>query len=256
METAVEHGIPFALGVKTISREKYRPRAETFSCQLTKACIDTPERRLTAEVSPTILFGYWLGSLGVTFEKPNAIAVVSRGGGAQWIARAFNYMGLVQTWMRGPSMQVSVYHGGANDSADEDCINVHWDELSENDYQNIFGYVEGATRDRDSWMFPPDDMMDNYLKHFYREWNAVCDGIYTRIKAEWCHVPCHRRLRTRKDWKEYFHSANHGRLTPVLTVNTQFIEEGHARLQRAFGGTWNKKRLASIEVPEQFKEDF
>ncbi|KAJ7079333.1 hypothetical protein C8R44DRAFT_654185 [Mycena epipterygia] len=256
VETAVEHGIPFALAVKSTVREKYRPRAGTFSRQLTKARIETPERRLTAEVSSAMLFGRWLANLAVTFEKPQACAVITHGGGTQWIARAFKYMGLVQAWMRGPSMQVSVFHGGANDAADEDCINIHWDDLSEADYQNIFGYVEGVSRDKDAWMFPPDDLMEDLLKHCHGEWNRTCDDVFTHIKAEWCHAPCRGRLRTRRDWKQYFHSANHGRLAPALTVDDLFISEGSSRFKRAFGGTWNKQRLASISVPEVFRRDF
>ncbi|KAJ7123564.1 hypothetical protein C8R44DRAFT_875752 [Mycena epipterygia] len=255
VETTVEHGIPFALGVKTIDREKYGPRNGGFSRRLMKARIEMPVHQLTEEVSNVVLVGRWLANLGVTFEKPNTQAVIPRGGGAQWIARAFNYMGLVQAWMQGPSLQVSVYHGGANDSADDDCINVHWDDLSEADYQNIFGYVAGVTRDRDAWMFPADKVMGDLLKSYYGEWNQVRDDIYRRVKEEWCGSPCRGRLQTRKDWKVYFHSPNHGRLVPDRIVNAHFIEEGHARLNRAFGGTWNKTRLCQLDVPEQFRAE-
>jgi hypothetical protein len=169
---------------------------------------------------------------------------------------AFNYGGLIQAYMRGPSVALSVFHHGGNDSGDDDCLNVHWDELSKQDYQNIFGYVQGKTSDFDAWIFPPDEVLEELLKGYYREWNKTCDGVYSRIKAEWCDNPCRGRLRTRKEWKEYFHTVNHRCLAPKQIINHGFIEEGRVRFARAFGGSWNKKRIRDIEVPEQFRAEF
>ncbi|KAJ6457821.1 hypothetical protein C8R47DRAFT_1246875 [Mycena vitilis] len=256
LEVAIEHGIPFRVGFKSAALELYRPQSNSLSRILTKARIETAERPLAGTGSAVYILGQWLALLGVIFEKPNAIGVIPRGGGAQWIARAFNYGGLIQSFMNGPSVALSVFHHGGNDSGDDDYLNVHWDDLADADYQNIFGYVPGLTSDRDAWMFPPDDVMELYLKAYYREWNKTCDDVFRRIKAEWCDNPCRGRLRTKKEWKDYFHTVNHGKLAPAQVINEAVIEEGRVRFARAFGGTWNKKRLADIEVPEQFRVAF
>jgi hypothetical protein len=256
LEIAMEHGIHFKVGVKRTALQTYQPLTGNFSRSLMKARIETPERRLTAEGSPVTILGRWLSILGVVFDKPGAVSVVPRGGGAQWIARAFNYGGLIQAYMNGPSIALSVFHHGGNDSGDDDCLNLHWDELSEEDYQNIFGYVAGTSREEDAWIFPPDEVLDELLKHYHGEWNQTCDELFARIKKEWCESPCRGRLRTRREWKKYFHTVNHGRLAPKQVINNEFIEEGRRRLGRAFGGSWNRMRLRDLVIPEQFKPDF
>jgi hypothetical protein len=256
LEIAMEHGINFKVGVKSMALEKYRPESGNFSRTLMKARISTPERHLIAEGSALSILGRWLSLLGVILDKPGAVSVVPRGGGAQWIARAFNYGGLLQSYMNGPSIALSVFHHGGDDSGDDDCLNLHWDELAEEDYQNIFGYVRGPTQEEDTWIFPPDEVLDELLKHYHGEWNKECDETFHHIKNEWCGSPCRGRLRTKKEWKKYFHTINHGRCAPKQIINDKFIEEGRRRLARAFGGMWNKMRLRDLVIPEQFKPDF
>ncbi|KAJ7841667.1 hypothetical protein B0H13DRAFT_1910132 [Mycena leptocephala] len=139
VEIAIEHGIHFKLGVKKTALEMYCPSEGNFSRSLMKARIATPERRLTVDGSNTSILGRWLSIVGVVFDKPGAVSVIPRGGGAQWIARAFNYGGLIQAYMQGPSIALSVFHHGGDDSGEDDCLNLHWDKLAKEDYQNIFG---------------------------------------------------------------------------------------------------------------------
>ncbi|KAJ7789143.1 hypothetical protein B0H13DRAFT_2394892 [Mycena leptocephala] len=150
----------------------------------------------------------------------------------------------------------NVYHGGGNDSADDDSMGLRWDELSENDYQCIYGYVAGPTREKDAWMYPPDDMLEDLSKHYYREWNPIVDDLFRRIKAEWEDRPCRGKLRTRNQWKDFIHSSNHGRFAPEIEVNAVWIQEAKSRLSRAFVGSWNKRRIWEIAIPETFKQDF
>jgi hypothetical protein len=73
----------------------------------------------------------------------------------------------VEKFMSGPSVQVTVDHGGANDAADPDVLGLQWDELSDNDYQCIYGYVTGPICKKDMWMYPPDEMLKEICKHYY-----------------------------------------------------------------------------------------
>ncbi|KAJ6489220.1 hypothetical protein C8R47DRAFT_1215574 [Mycena vitilis] len=256
LELAIERGIPFNIALPTSVCQSYRPRAPVSHRATTKAQLESPDRRLELGSSPTQTHGRWLRLLGDIAGLENARAIIGRGGAASWIVRAHGYLGLVDAYMGGPSVHVTVYHGGANDSADEDSMGLRWDELSENDYQCIYGYVAGPIRERDTWMYPPDEMLEELSKHYYREWNPVVDDLYRRIKAEWEDRPCRGRMRNRREWKEFFHGTNHGKHAPVLEIGASWIQEGKDRLGRAFEGSWNKRRIWGIAIPELFKDGF
>ncbi|KAJ6517368.1 hypothetical protein C8R47DRAFT_1063057 [Mycena vitilis] len=256
LELALERGIPFNIALPSSVCQNYRPRVPVVHRATTKALLESTDRRLEPGSSPAQTHSRWLRLLGEITGLENARAIIGRGGAASWIVRAHGYLGLVDAFMSGPSVQVTVYHGGANDSADEDSMSLRWDELNDNDYQCLYGYVPGPIRERDTWMYPPDEMLEDISKHYYREWNPVVDDLYRRIKAEWEDRPCRGKLRNRKEWREFFHASNHGKHAPALEINSSWIQEGKERLARAFTGPWNKRKIWVINVPETFKEDF
>jgi hypothetical protein len=256
LELGVERGVGFKIGLKSSACQKYWPNVPIEHRATTKARLESSDRRLEPAASPVLTHGKWLRLLGEIAALENASAIIAHGGGPSWIVRAHGFIGLVQSLMNGPSAHVTVYHGGGNDSADDDSMGLRWDELSENDYQCIYGYVAGATRDKDTWMYPPDEMLEELSKHYYWEWNPVVDDLFQRIKKEWDDRPCRGKLRTRSQWKEFFHGTNHGRFEPEIEVNAAWILDAKTRLSRAFEGSWNKKRVWAISIPETFKEDF
>ncbi|KAJ6498080.1 hypothetical protein C8R47DRAFT_1212410 [Mycena vitilis] len=256
LELGIERGISFNIGLPSTICERYRPNAPLQHRATTKARLESHERRLEAGASPSGTHGRWLSLLGEIAGLVNARAIISRGGVASWIVRAHGYVGLVQSLMDGPSVHVTVYHGGANDVADDDTLGLRWDELSESDYGCIFGYVAGPVREKDQWMYPPDELLEDLSKHYYREWNPVVDDLFRRIKGEWDETPCRGKLRNRREWKEFFHASNHGPHAPAIVVDASWMGEGRDRLARAFEGSWNKKRIWGIAIPESFREDF
>ncbi|KAJ6491344.1 hypothetical protein C8R47DRAFT_1214732 [Mycena vitilis] len=256
LETAIERGIPFNIALPSSTCQSFRPRGPIAHRATTKAQLESTDRRLEIGISAMHTHTRWLKLLGDIAALDNARAIIGRGGVASWIVRAHGYVGLVDAFMNGPSTHVTVYHGGGNDSADEDSKGLRWDELSENDYQCLYGYVAGQIRERDTWMYPPDEMLEDLSKHYHREWNPVVDDLFRRIKAEWEDHPCRGKMRNRKEWKEFFHASNHGKYSPAIEVNASWIDEGKDRLSRAFEGSWSKRRVWEISLPEQFKEGF
>ncbi|KAJ7227955.1 hypothetical protein C8J57DRAFT_1252192 [Mycena rebaudengoi] len=223
---AIEHGIPFWIALKTADCERYCPRhLDDARRGVTKASLMNTDHRLIGPES--------------------------------WIAREYGYTHLVHDFMSGPSVQVSVYHSGANNSGDNDAINVHWDDLAEEDYQGLCGYVAGSSRELDSWIYPPADLLTDISRHYYHEWNAKVNNLYLHIKGEWEETPCHGRAQTRKEWKMFFHSSNHGnKLGPKVQITAELIREGHSRLNRAFEGNWHKTCIWDIVLLEAFHTDF
>ncbi|KAJ7906577.1 hypothetical protein B0H13DRAFT_2333313 [Mycena leptocephala] len=261
IEVGMERGIRFIVGVKLADVDRFRPKKneEDISRTVTKAMVDLRAKGPRLEFSPSLLTIYheFRSNLGKLGDSPQARALIFRGGAASWVMRAFVGMGLVRRAMKGPSVQVSVHHCGANDSTDDDSIGVFWDDVSEGDYEAVFGYMQGATPDLDRYLFPTDEMFEEYSDHYYGEWNPFCDKTYHQIKAD---LDSGRgQARTRSEWKKYFQSSNRGTFGPKFIVTREFVEEGVARMKGAFQyKSWNKRRLADIarDLPPQFLVDF
>ncbi|KAJ7839092.1 hypothetical protein B0H13DRAFT_1650379, partial [Mycena leptocephala] len=195
-----------------------------------------------------------LGNFG---DSPQAHSIILRGGGGSWILRAFVGMGIVRRALQGPSIQVTIHRAGANDSADQDCQDLTWDDVSEGDYEALFGYIQGLTREQDKYLFPTDQMLEEFWDHYYREWNPFCDQTFKHIKEELDDKK--GKARTRSEWKHYFQSSNRGVRKPKVVVNWVFIEEGIARDQEAMKyTTWNKRRIRDLarDIPAQFLNSF
>ncbi|KAJ7119395.1 hypothetical protein C8R46DRAFT_1238668 [Mycena filopes] len=253
----IEHGIRFHIGVKNSSYTQFAPLAPQHHRAITKAQIESTDHRLEPVSDAATTHSRYLRLLGEIALLPNARGIIGHGGGASWILRAHGYVGLVNDFMSGPSSHITVYHGGVNDAADDNCAGIRWDDVSANDYQCIHGFVPGATRDHDSWMYPTDELLEDISKHYFREWNAVIDDHFKRIKAEWEDHPCRGHIRTRREWVAHFHTSNHGRFAPAIEVNMAWMEEGKARLAHAFvEESWNKKEVWALAVPEVFKQQF
>ncbi|KAJ7879880.1 hypothetical protein B0H13DRAFT_1630550 [Mycena leptocephala] len=261
LEVAMERGIEFAISFKAPDCARFRPKDEDedVSHFVTKAIVDLRAKGPRLEDSPSlpIIYRQYRGNMGKLARSPQARALIVRGGGASWLMRAFVGMGLVKKVLEGPSVQVTVHHAGANDSADVNCIDVSWDDVSEGDYEAVFGYIHAGTLERDRYLFPTDKMVEEFSDHYYREWNPFCDRTFCHIKDEL--NAGKGKVRTRSEWKHYFQSTNRGTYKPQLVVNHMFIDEGMARMREALQWTsWNKKRISDIahDIPAQFQNDF
>ncbi|KAJ6469237.1 hypothetical protein DFH09DRAFT_955248 [Mycena vulgaris] len=259
LELAMERSIPFAIGFKSTDTDRFRPPVLTTGRQVTKAVVDRRSKgpRLSPSSSISVIIEEFRNNLGKIGTSPLAPSIMARGGGASWILRAFIGIELVRGYMQGPSIQVSVHHCGANDSGDANSIDVTWDEMADGEYEAIFGYIPGATPAEDVYLFPTDEMLEEYSDHYFREWNPFCDLTFKRIKKEIDDNAAKRR--TRKDWQKYFQSSNRGKFAPKLIVNRAFVEEGMERIQRAFETqTWNKRRIKDLkrDLPALFRLDF
>ncbi|KAF8146728.1 hypothetical protein K438DRAFT_1627228 [Mycena galopus ATCC 62051] len=257
LEAAMERGIRFAIGFKGSDSDRFRPKHENATARsVTKATVDRHIRgpRLNPSPSMVNVMSQFRLNIGEVGSRPNARSLIARGGAASWILRSYLGVGLVQSFMQGPSVQVSVHRCGANDSGDVGAIDVSWDEVSEGDYLALFGHIAGRTMEEDTYLYPTDAFLEEYSSHYFGEWNAFCDANFSRIRTELDSVRAKRR--TKSEWRQYFHSSNHGKNAPLKVVSRAFIDEGRARLEHAFGGSWNKKRICEIYLPEGFRHEF
>jgi hypothetical protein len=258
----MERGIQFSIGFKAADCARFRPKNdddEEMSRLVTKAIVDLRAKGPRLEDSPSlpVIYRQYRGNMGKIGRLPQARALVTRGGAASWLMRAFVGLGLVRKVLEGPSVQVTVHHAGANDTADANCKDVSWDDVSEGDYEAVFGYIQGGTTEQDKYLFPTDEMLEEFSDHYYREWNPFCDKTFRHIKDELDEGK--GKARTRNEWKHYFQSSNRGTYKPKMVVNRMFVEEGLVRMKEALQySSWNKKRICDIarDIPAAFQHDF
>ncbi|KAJ7149535.1 hypothetical protein C8R46DRAFT_915703, partial [Mycena filopes] len=209
LELGIERGIAFQIALKNSTYLEFAPSVPLQHRATTKAQIESRDRRLEIGSSDVVTHERYLRLLGEVAGLPNARALIGRGGVLSWVVRAHGYLGLVQDFMQGPSIHVTVYHGGANDAASDEPIGVRWDDMEDSNYLAVYGYVPGPTRELDRWMYPSDELLKSLSKHYHREWNSVLDGHFRQIKKEWEDRPCRGKLRTRREWIAFFHPTNH-----------------------------------------------
>ncbi|KAF8206127.1 hypothetical protein K438DRAFT_1577796 [Mycena galopus ATCC 62051] len=260
LEAAIKRGICFAIGAKNADTDRFRPHDENETARgVTKATVDRNihEPHLNPSPSmPTVMAQYRL-NIGEVGRRPNARSIIVRGGATSWIICSYLGLGTVQAFMQGPSVQASVHRCGANDSGYAGAVDVSWDEISEGDYLVLFSHIAGRMLDKDTYLkylYPTDVMLEEYSTHYYGEWNSFCDNKFAYIRLELNSVRA--KHRTKAEWRQYFHSSNHGKNAPLKVVTRTFIEEGRARLDHVSSGSWNKMRLRDIFLPEVFCYDF
>ncbi|KAJ6546392.1 hypothetical protein DFH09DRAFT_1087715 [Mycena vulgaris] len=188
LELVMEHGIPFAIGFKNSDTDRFCLKPIETGRRVTKAMVDRRNKgpHLNLSLSMAAIYDQFCSNLGKIASSPLAPSIMARGGGASWIMRAFVGLDPVRKYMQGPSIQVLVHHCGVNDSGDNDSVDVKWDEMADGEYKAIFGHLPSATSDLGIYLFPTDEMLEEYSNHYFCEWNPFCDlTFWRRIKAEY-----------------------------------------------------------------------
>lgn len=102
--------------------------------------------------------------------------------------------------------------------------------------------------DQDHYLFPTDEMLEEYSDHYFREWNPFCEKTFMHLKNE---LDTGRgQAMTRGEWKRYFQSSNRGSHKPRLVCSQAFVEEGLSCIKGAvMYQPWNKRRIGHCEGP-------
>ncbi|KAJ7186968.1 hypothetical protein C8R46DRAFT_1206950 [Mycena filopes] len=261
LEVAMERGIAFTIAFKKADADRFKPRPEDEETTraVTKAMVDLRASGPILESSSSMpaVYRQYRSNFGLLGTTPQARALVMKGGGASWLIRAYIGLSAVRRAMSGPSAQVTVHHAGANDSGDDNSLDVFWDDVSDGDLGAVFGLIRGSTRDQDTYLFPTDAILEEASNHHLREWNPFCDKTFRHLKDE---LDQGRGLsRTRRDWIHYFQSSNRGTFAPTFVATKDFCQEGIECMRGAFGyKTWNKSRVKdlALDIPPQFLMNF
>ena len=248
---AIEQNMRFHMATKIGDLKIFRPTSTPVLSKLTGRTYETgfQEEHLRDINGGAAFRDQYMGKLADILRRPHARALVSMGGPTAWIAKRYGGPDIVQRFMNGPSTQVTVHHRGAVASSPLCDDPIFYDQISAQEENLVHGFVPAENPEHHHWLFPTTEIMEDFCNHWHGEWTQGCDLILHNIaKAlEWGTA----KPLTRKGWKAYLHSANHGDRCPDVVL-TQAHFSRVEDLLRDFPDIWHGQRVADIHIPVHF----
>ena len=251
LEHAMTHGVRFSICVHANDMARFRPSKisemdRILSSRIYKLNYQEPK----IEYGTGITFAnQYLGKLADILRCPHARALIGLGGPASWIARQYGD-NLVQQFMNGPSIQVT-YHGkGYVDSRDPYPAFIHCDQMSEGEMDLVYGRIRSDNGEKDHWVFPSPELLDELCDHWSGEWTPECERAFVMVKNELNGSKA--KPRTRGEWRIHFRQDNRNNPPAYVVTEHDFSDLRNMMVDGGFPADWNKKCLSDIEFPERF----
>ena len=256
LSIAIEHGIKFHLALPPHHVRQFRPKVIDSLDHSSAASLygtNFQEQSLAVSDNMATFCTAYLARMNDLLRRPHARAFIAEGGQYSWIARCWTGTRLVEEFMSGPSIQVTVHNHGFYDSASEDASYLSHDSVSDQEKDALLGYCPGVQGCAGRWLFPPADVFEEKFSLWTGEWNAALDHCYRRLADTI--IRGKGRLRTREKWRDWIRSNERGQRRPAYLPSVDdfnSVMEGIALagLRR----TWHKMPLEDIAIPEQ-RED-
>ena len=253
MSTAIEHGLKFHLALPQDRLRQFRPIIVDSLDRISASSLYTTgfqEPNLSPAENATTFCTLYLARMNDLLRRPHARAFIGEGGQFSWIARRWTGLRLVEEFMSGPSIQVTVHNRGFYDSASQDASYLSHDAVSEQEKDLLLGYCPGTNGCSGRWLFPPAEIFDNNFELWTGEWNAALDHIYRRLADNISRGK--GKLRTREKWKNWIRNNERGQRRPRYLPITQDFTDVMDGISRAgLRPSWHKQRLDDITFPEQ-----
>ena len=184
LTTAIEHGIRFFLALSLDRACQFRPIIVDSLDRSSAASLygaNFQEVPLSPMDNGTTFCTAYLARMNDMLRRPHARAFIAEGGQLSWIARRWAGQRLVEEFMTGPSIQVTVHNKGFYDSSSTDPSYLTHDVVSEHEKDLLLGYCPGTNGCMGRWLFPPMDIFKDKFSLWTGEWNAALDHCYSRL---------------------------------------------------------------------------
>jgi len=254
LNLAIGQGMKFILAIPFESLPRFHSQEPPSMMNLTKRTYDSgfQESPLTYDKGRVAFMDQYLGKLADILCRPHARAVIAMGGPTSWIAWFYRGECLVEEFMSGPSIQVTVHHHGGVASAPSLNMPVFYDQLLAQEIELIHSYVPLGNPTEDRWAFPTTEILEECSKHWRGEWNQGCEHIMGNVARDLGSgllAP-----QTRKEWREYLRGNNRGEYAPPLgsVPSLDDFTSVENKIDTAFLVHWHGRRLRDIYLPEEF----
>ena len=247
LELAIARNMHFVMATRFSDLKAFKPTLSSDLAELTKRTYEAgfQEEHLKDINGGAAFRDHYMGKLADILRRPHARALINMGGPAACIAKRYGGSAIVQRFMDGPSTQVTIHHRGAVASSPLFDDPLFHDQISAQEENLVHGFVPAENPEHHRWLFPTVEIMEDFCHHWSGEWTAGCDSIFHNI-AKSLERGTAKPL-TRKGWKSYLHSSNHGARRPTtLITSTHFSKVDELLL--AFPDSWHGKRIADIII--------
>lgn len=251
LELAISRNMKFVMATRIGDLKTFKPAMVLELSELMKRTYETgfQEEHLKDINGGAAFRDQHMGKLADILRRPQARALVSMGGPSAWIAKRYGGPSIVQRFMDGPSTQVTIHHRGAvADSPFYDDPMFH-NQISAQEENLVHGFVPAENPEHHRWLFPTMEILEDHCNHWRGEWTQGCDSIFHNI-VKGLERGTAKPL-TRKGWKAYLHSANHGTRRPAVVLTTEHFARTD-ELLKGFFSEWHGKRVADIPFPIPF----
>ena len=166
LTTAIEHGLRFYLALPPDRIRQFWPLT-VDSLDRSSASflygVGFQEQVLSPTDNATTFCTSYLAKINDLLRHPHAPAFIAEGGQISWIARRWTGTRLVEEFVSGPSIQVTIHNRGFYDSASEDASYMVHDIVSEQEKDLLLSYCPGSNGCMGRWLFPLMDIFnDNF----------------------------------------------------------------------------------------------
>ena len=251
LELAISRNMKFVMATKLSDLRIFKPAMAPELSELTRRTYEAGfQKEHLKDVNGGAAFrDQYMGKLADILRRPHARALISMGGPAAWIAKRYGGPSLVQCFLDGPSPQVTVHHRGAVTSSPFCDDTLFHDQVSAQEENLVHGFVPAENPDHHRWLFPTTEIMEDYCHHWRGEWTTGCDLIFHNIAKALERGTA--KPMTRKGWKSYLHSPNHGDRHPEVVLTPVHFAKAD-ELLREFPDTWHGRRVGDIAIPVSF----
>lgn len=251
IDRAINHNVAFRLGITPDKAPLFRPSLISQNDRAAHVFYEAgyKDPPLTFGMGGRDLYRRYQASLLQFLARPHAAAVIAMGGPVAWIGKRYGGSELVQRYLNGPSIQVTVHQKGYVDP--DSAVYAQSDQISPEEEDIIYGHISYGSTQSDEWMFPTSNMLGIALTHWRGEWNPVCEDAYREIfkKLE----SGTGEPKTKREWVTWLRGPSHGAKKPQYVPDEAEFLVALERLTESFGTSWNAAPLATLSVPEPWK---
>ena len=122
--------------------------------------------------------------------------------------------------------------------------------MSEGELDLVYGRIRSDNGEKDHWVFPSPELLDELCDHWSGEWTPECERAFVMVKTELNGSKA--KPRTRGEWRIHFRQDNHNNPPAYVVTEHDFSDLRNMMVDGGFPADWNKKRLSDIEFPERF----
>ena len=249
---AVRWGIPFKIGVKVEDFGKFKPEDVSDTDRL----VGKP----SSAVEPPFIYtaqgalkAYYMSRVNDIIRRPHARVLIGMGGPEAWLGHKWGGSELVAQFMSGPSPDVYLHRRGNIDSDDEYPMFLYTDEMTPQEVDVLFGCIRNDG-DKDRSLYPSKDVLDDGCFFWTGEWDSKMEAMFADLTKEILQGTA--KFKTPGMWNDYFRRRNRSSRGPKEKLNQVVpasLHRLHARLLDGFPVNWHKRRLADIDLPEEYR---